>query len=92
MPDLDLTLRRLGELPVPPGLAAMDDAVFAGVARARQEAAGGTRLMGVTVAFALALGVAGGGFAGTVPASARPLSPFAPDNALAPSTWLAVHP
>jgi len=92
VPDLDLTLRRLGEMPVPPGLAAMDDAVLAGVDRARQDAAGGTLLMGATVAVALALGVAGGGLAGTAPVSARTLSPFAPDNALAPSTLLAVHP
>ncbi|OYX16858.1 MAG: hypothetical protein B7Z07_01755, partial [Sphingomonadales bacterium 32-67-7] len=75
VPDLDLTLRRLGEMPVPPGLAAMDDAVLAGLDRARRDRAGGKLLMGATVAFALALGMAGGGVAGTAPASARPLSP-----------------
>jgi len=38
------------------------------------------------------VGVAGGGLAGGEPATAQPISPFAPDNPLAPSTLLAVHP
>ncbi|KRA81247.1 hypothetical protein [Altererythrobacter sp. Root672] len=92
MHDLDLSLRRLSEMPVPPGLDTIDDAVFAGLVRVRQDAVSGRRLMGIAAAFALVLGVAGGGLAGGTPAAAHPLSPFAADNALAPSTLLAVHP
>lgn len=92
MPDLDQALHRLGALPVPSTLAAIDDAVFAGLARSRREAAVGPRLMGFAAVFALALGMAGGGLVGGEPAVAQPMSPFAPDNPLAPSTLLAVHP
>ncbi|MDF8335479.1 hypothetical protein [Novosphingobium cyanobacteriorum] len=90
--DLDQTLRRLGDLPVPTGLAGIDDAVFVGLAQRRQEAMGATRMMSLAAALALLLGVAGGGLSGGDPASARPLSPFSPDNPLAPSTLLDVHP
>ena len=92
MPDLDQTLRRLGDLPVPDGLAGIDDAVFAGLAQRRREAVGVSRMMSLAAAFALLLGVAGGGLFGGDPASARPLSPFSPNNPLAPSTLLDVHP
>lgn len=92
MPDIDQALHRLGELPVPPGLAEIDDAVFAGLASRRREAMAARRLMGFAVAFALIFGMAGGGFAVSEPAAARPLSPFATDNPLAPSTLLDVHP
>jgi hypothetical protein len=92
VPDLDQTLRRLGEMPVPAGLAGIDDAVFAGLALKRQEAAGVSRMMSVAAAFALVLGIAGGGMLGGDPAVAEPLSPFSPDTPLAPSTLLGVHP
>lgn len=92
MPDIDQALHRLGALPVPPGLAEIDDAVFTGLARNRREAAAAPRLMGFAAALALVVGLAGGGIAGSEPASAQPLSPFAPDNPLAPSTLLDVHP
>lgn len=92
MPDIDQTLHRLGALPVPSGLAEIDDAVFAGLVRSRREAAAAPRLMGFAAALALAVGMAGGGFAGSEPATAQPMSPFAPDNPLAPSTLLDVHP
>ena len=92
MPDLEQTLRRLGDLPVPDGLAGIDDAVFAGLAQKRQEAMGASRMMSLAAAFALLLGIAGGGLSGGDPVSAQPLSPFSPDNPLAPSTLLDVHP
>jgi hypothetical protein len=92
VPDIDQALYRLNALPVPSGLAEIDDAVFAGLARSRREAAASPRLMGIAVAFALVMGFAGGGLSGSEPAVAQPISPFAPDNPLAPSTLLAVHP
>lgn len=92
MSDLDQTLRCLGALPPPPGLANIDDAVLAGLAASRLETAAGARLMGFATALALVVGIAGGGLAGSEPATAQPLSPFAPDNPLAPSTLLDVHP
>lgn len=92
VPDIDQVLHRLGTLPVPSGLAEIDDAVFAGLARSRSEAAAAPRLMGFAAALALVVGLAGGGLAGSKPATAQPLSPFTPDNPLAPSTLLDVHP
>lgn len=92
MSDLDQALRRLATLPAPSGLATIDDKVLAGVAASRREAAAGSRLTGFAAALALAVGIAGGGLAGGDPATAQPLSPFAPDNLLAPSTLLDVHP
>lgn len=92
MPDIDQMLFQLGVLPVPAGLAEIDTAVFAGIARTRREAVAAPRLMGFTAAVALIVGLAGGGLVGSEPAVAQPLSPFSPDNPLAPSTLLAVHP
>ena len=92
MTDIDQVLSRLGAAPVPAGLAEIDDAVFAGMARSKQEAAASSRLMGFAVAIALVVGLAGGGIVGSEPANAQPSSPFAPDSPLAPSTLLAVHP
>ena len=60
MSDLDQALRRLGTLPAPSGLATIDDAVLAGLAASRREAAAGSRLMGFAAALALVVGVAGG--------------------------------
>ncbi|WP_231736521.1 MULTISPECIES: hypothetical protein [Sphingobium] len=92
MPDLDQALHRLGALPVPSKLAAIDDAVFVGLAQSRREAVAAPRLLGFAAALALVLGVAGGGLVGGEPAVAQPMSPFVPNNPLAPSTLLAVHP
>lgn len=92
MPDIDQALHRLGALPAPVELDEIDDAVFAGLARRRREAAATPRMMGIAAALALIVGFAGGGLAGSEPAAAQPMSPFAPDNPLAPSTLLDVHP
>ena len=90
--DIDLALARLGQAPVPAGLAKIDDAVLTGVTRRQQDAALAPRLMGVTGAFALALGIAGGSLASSDAALAQSLSPFASSNALAPSTLLDFRP
>jgi hypothetical protein len=90
--DIDLALARLGQVPVPVELAAIDDAVLTGVARRQREAAVAPRLMGVAGALALGLGIAGGSLSSSDPASAQSLSPFAPANVLAPSTLLDLRP
>jgi hypothetical protein len=90
--DLDHALQRLGDMPLPAGLTAIDNAVFAGLERRRQELFVSRRLMAGTAAVSLVIGVAGGGMIGSVEATARPLSPFASDSPLAPSTLLDVHP
>lgn len=92
MPDLDQILSRLGATAVPLELAAIDDAVFAGLARSRREAMAASRMTGIAASLALVAGVAGGGISASAQAAARPLSPFAADTALAPSSLLAVHP
>ena len=90
--DLDRMFHQLGVLPVPAELALIDDTVLTGLAVRRQEASAAPRLMGFAAAFALALGLAGGGLVGGEPAVAQPLSPFALNNPLAPSTLLDVDP
>lgn len=92
MPDFDQALFRLRTLPVPAGLAEINAAVFAGLARSHREAAAAPRLTGFAVAAALVMGMVAGGFSSSEPAVAQPISPFASDNPLAPSTLLAVHP
>ncbi len=92
MTDINLALARLGQTPVPTGLAAIDDAVLTDVMQRRQEAAFTPRLMGLAGALALGLGIAGGSFSNSDPASAQSLSPFATSNALAPSTLLDFRP
>lgn len=91
MPDIDQALHRLGTLPVPSGLTEIDEAIFEGLERRQRDAAASPRLMGVAAALALGVGIAGGGLSGGAPAIAQPMSPFAPDNPLAPSTLLDVH-
>lgn len=91
MPDLDQILSQLGTTAVPQELAAIDDAVIAGLARSRREAMATSRMTGVAASLALIAGVAGGGFSADAQAAAHPLSPFAADTALAPSALLAVH-
>ena len=95
--DIDHALARLGQAPVPAGLAAIDDAVLTGVTRRQQEVALAPRLMGLAGTLALGLGIAGGSLsisdpANSDPASAQSLSPFATSNALAPSTLLDFRP
>ncbi|MDT7531734.1 hypothetical protein OVY29_24080 [Sphingopyxis sp. SE2] len=91
MYDLDHSLRALAAQPIPAHLAMIDEAVFAGLEAHRREVGAGSRLMGLAGAFALVLGVISGTLADASPAIAQPLSPFSPDNPLAPSTLLDVH-
>ena len=91
MRSLDDTLADLARMPVPE-LTSLDGAVMAGLARRRQEAAAAPRLMGLAAAVALVMGMVGGVVSSSEPAVAQPISPFAPDNPLAPSTLLAVRP
>ena len=90
--ELDLSLRRLASLPVPADLDLMDEAVIAGLAKYRSENRAGRRATGYAGAIALLLGLANGALLTGQPVRAQPTSPFAPDNPLAPSTLLDVHP
>ena len=91
MRSLDDMLAGLGRMPVPE-LATLDGAVMAGLARRRQEAAITPKLMGLAGGLALVVGIAGGSLSYSDPALAKPQTPFASADALAPSTLLAVHP
>lgn len=88
MIDLDQSLDRLANIPVPEGLAMIDDAILASLPVHREDAKLGSRLMGVAGIVALAIGIAGGSFTSGPAVAAQPLSPFAPASALAPSTLL----
>lgn len=89
--DLDEALGRLSAAPMPPGLADIDDKVFA---RVREEAAFAAqaahrlRIGAVAAMAALGLGFAAGSPV-TAAASPNTLSPFGPSSPLAPSTLLA---
>lgn len=85
MDDFLKQLRR-----APPGglLDGLDDSVMAGLSARRREASGAHRFM----ALAALVSLGGGAFAGVATSepvvAARPLSPFAPITALAPSALL----
>jgi hypothetical protein len=83
MHNLDETLKQLGNAPLDPRLATMDQIVLAGLAE-RRESANSARALGLAAFAALALGIAGAGLPGA-PAVAGPLG--APP-ALAPSSLL----
>lgn len=86
MDDLDDMLARLSGAPLDPRLAAMDQAVFAGLAERYTPHA--TRSLGIAALAALAIGVVSTALPGT-PASAAPsVTPFGAPPALAPSTLL----
>ncbi len=83
--DLLMQLRR-----APPAglLDGMDDMVMTALAERRRDTTRGQRM----TAFAAVISLGGGAFAGAAMGepmtAARPLSPFAPINALAPSVLL----
>lgn len=88
MIDLDHSLNKIANMPVPAKLADIDNAVFASLSIRHTDSRRGTRLMGVAGVAALALGIVGGSFAsGPALASGGP-APFASATALAPSTLL----
>jgi hypothetical protein len=90
--ELDHALERLGKMPLPPELGAIDDGIFSSLEKRRQEAVVAPRLMSAFAAFALALGIVSGSLSVSGPTVAQPLTSFAPDNPLAPSTMLDVRP
>lgn len=92
MSDLETSLQRLASLPAPASLGLIDDAVLAGLAARRRDESLGRRAMGLAGALALLLGLGSAGLTAPHSAQARTISPFAPDNPLAPSTLLDVHP
>lgn len=92
MTDIDNLLTKLGSAQVPAELSAIDDAVFAGVAKRRREMALAPRLMGIAATLALGVGIIGGSLSGPAPASAQEISPFTSSSALAPSTLLDIRP
>jgi hypothetical protein len=83
MNNLDDMLKQLGNTPLDPRLAMIDENVFSGLAKRRNSAIS-ARPLGLAAFAALVLGIAGGGLPGA-PAIAAPLgSP----PALAPSSLL----
>lgn len=88
MTSLDQALRGLGQVDVPFDPEGFDDAVLAGIAVRRREAAIWSRAMGLAAVFALTLGILAGGSLTGAPAQAQALAPFAPNHPLSPSTLL----
>ncbi len=77
-------LARLRAMPLPPALDGLENSVFAAIDdRARSRTVG---LM--SIAGALAIGLAGGGILGSSAAPAQASTPIGIDGALAPSTLL----
>lgn len=85
---MDDLLPRLRHAPVPDALGSLDDAVLATLAVRRREQASGPRLLALAALLSLGTGVAAGSIASGPAVAAPPLSPFASDSALAPSTLL----
>ena len=92
MTDIDNLLAKIGSAPVPVELSAIDDAVFAGVAKRQRETVLAPRLMGIAATLALGVGIVGGTLSGPAPALAQEISPFTSSSALAPSTLLEIRP
>ena len=89
MIDLDDLLSQIGDAPMHPALALMDEGVMAGLA-ARQASLGDGMLRPASVAAvaALVIGFASAGLTGSPAVAAPSLTPFGPSSALAPSTLL----
>ncbi len=90
--DLETSLKRLSRQPLPAELGLIDDAVIARIAAPVRAYSVGGGTIGAAAALALLLGVGGGSIVTAQPVQANTISPFAPDNPLAPSTLLDVHP
>lgn len=89
MINLDDMLSQLGDAPVHPALASMDEAVMAGLAADQASlGAGMLRPASVAAVAALVIGVASAGLSGAPAVAASSLTPFGPTSALAPSTLL----
>ena len=86
MANLDEMLKQLGHAAVDPRLAAIDEAVFAGLAA--RDTAGATRSIAMAAVAALAIGVISTGLPGTSAAASPSATPFGAPPALAPSSLL----
>lgn len=88
MNQLDDTLSRLSQLPMPEAMEFIEENVFIALAIRQRDAAASRPLMGVAVIVALGLGVAGGSLLSGPAVAASSLSPLAPASVLAPSSLL----
>lgn len=85
--DLDTALARLSHIDEHPGLASIEDAVFAGIGANRTSFGTGVGATALAAMGAIALGAVSAGPL-SAPAAAAPLDPFGIANPLAPSTLL----
>jgi hypothetical protein len=85
---MDDLLPHLRDAPIPDALGSLDDAVVSALAARRREQAAGPRLFALAALLSLGTGVAAGSISGSPAVAAQPLSPFASNSALAPSTLL----
>ena len=86
MANLDEMLARLGNAPLDPRLAMMDEVVFAGLAARNTTSA--SRSLGFAAVAALAIGLISTGLPGAPVAAAPSVAPFGVPPALAPSSLL----
>ena len=86
MANLDEMLTQLGNMPLHPRLAGIDEAVFAKLAGLDTSSA--TRSIALAAVAALAIGLVSTGLPGTPAAAAPSVTPFGAPPALAPSSLL----
>lgn len=86
MANLDEMLTQLGNAPLDPRLAMIDEAVLAGLAA--HDMASISRSLGFAAVAALAIGVVSTGLPGTLAAISPSVTPFGAPPALAPSSLL----
>ena len=84
---MDEVLKRLGRVPVPAGLAQLDDSILSRLTERQSEARAMSRLLSAAAVFALGIGYAGGSILPTPVRAADQDLVFA-ETALAPSTLL----
>ena len=88
--DIDDTIMRLGNAPVPSQLAALDGAILAKVAADRADDL--RRPLAFVSVLALVIGVAGAGLPSQPAAARNTLTPFGASSPLTPSTLLGDAP
>ena len=86
MANLDEMLTQLGNAPLDPRLAGIDEAVFAGLAA--RDTPTSIRSIALAAVAALAIGVLSTGLPGTPAIAAPSVTPFGAPPALAPSSLL----
>lgn len=86
MTNLNEMLARLGNAPLDPRLAMMDESVLAGLAQYGRSSAG--RSLGIAAMVALVIGVLSTGLPGSPAIAASSATPFGAPPALAPSSLL----